>query len=116
MFTFFGAMVLHPDIQRQAQNELDSVLGQDRMPTFEDRSSLPFIDCIVLEVLRLNVVTPLGIRYITRISFWIAHRDPGIPHTVIEEDAYLDYRIPKGSLVLGNTWYVLLHDLSFGLI
>ena len=60
MYTFFGAMVLQPDIQRRAQNELDSVLGQDRMPSFDDRSSLPFIDCIVLEVLRWNVVTPLG--------------------------------------------------------
>jgi len=61
MYTFFGAMVLQPEIQRRAQIELDSVLGQDHMPTFEDRSLLPFIDCIVLEVLRWNAVTPLGI-------------------------------------------------------
>ena len=63
MYTFIGAMVLYPDIQHRAQSELDSVLGHDRMPTFEDRPSLPFIDCIALEVLRWNVVTPLGIGY-----------------------------------------------------
>ena len=60
MYTFFGAMVLYPDVQRQAQRELDTVLGQDRLPTFDDRPSLPFTDAIVLEVLRWNVVTPLG--------------------------------------------------------
>ena len=60
MYTFFGAMVLQPEIQRRAQSKLDSVLGWDRMSSFDDRSSLLFIDCIVLEVLRWNVVTPLG--------------------------------------------------------
>lgn len=71
MYTFFGAMALHPEIQRRAQIELDSVLGRDRdrLPTFEDRSSLPFIDCIVLEVLRWNIITPLGISRFARSSF-----------------------------------------------
>lgn len=53
-------MVLYPDVQRRAQSELDAVLGQDRLPTFDDRPSLLFIDAIVLETLRWNVVTPLG--------------------------------------------------------
>ncbi|KAF8547812.1 cytochrome P450 [Imleria badia] len=96
MYIFLGAMVLDPDIQRRAQSELDSVLGQDRMPNFDDRSSLPFIDCIVLEVLRWNVVTPLG-----------------FPHMVIEEDEYLGYRIPKGSTVMGNTWAILRDPEAF---
>ena len=62
-------MALCPDIQRQAQYELDSVLGQGRMPTFDDRSSLPFIDCIVFEVLRWNVITPLGRSHVASFSF-----------------------------------------------
>ena len=53
-------MVLYPDVQHRAQNELDTVLGKDRLPTFEDRTLLPFIDALVLEVFRWNVVTPLG--------------------------------------------------------
>ena len=53
-------MVLYPDVQRRAQSELDTVLGHVRLPTFDDRPSLPFIDGIVLEALRWNGVTPLG--------------------------------------------------------
>ncbi|KAG9316164.1 cytochrome P450 [Chiua virens] len=74
----------------EPSSELDSVLGRENLPTFDDRASLPFIDCIVLEVFRWNVVTPLG-----------------FPHMVIDEDEYLGYRIPKGSMVLGNNWVIL---------
>jgi cytochrome P450 len=57
---FVMAMLLYPDIQQKAQNELDIVIGRDRLPTFEDRPRLPFIDAICKEVLRWHPVTPLG--------------------------------------------------------
>ena len=79
MYTFFGIMALRPDIQRQAQCELDSVLGQDRMPTFDDRSSLPFIDCIVFEVLRWNVITPLGRGHFAGSSFRVCSQQHRFP-------------------------------------
>ncbi|KAH7889031.1 cytochrome P450 [Phlebopus sp. FC_14] len=40
---FFLAMTIHPDIQRRAQAELDAVIGTGRLPTFDDRDSLPGI-------------------------------------------------------------------------
>jgi Cytochrome P450 len=46
-------MVLHPDIQTKAQVQIDLVVGHDRLPGFNDRASLPYIDYIVQEVLRL---------------------------------------------------------------
>jgi cytochrome P450 len=57
---FLVAMLLFPDIQRRAQDELDSVVGRDRLPTFEERSKLPFVDAVSREVLRWRPVTPLG--------------------------------------------------------
>jgi cytochrome P450 len=57
---FVLAMLLYPDTQQKAQNELDTVIGRDRFPTFEDRPSLPFIDAICKEVLRWRPITPLG--------------------------------------------------------
>lgn len=53
-------MLLYPDIQRKAQDELDSVVGRERLPTFEDRLGLPFVDAICKEVLRWRPVSPLG--------------------------------------------------------
>ena len=60
MMSFFLAMALHPDIMRKAQHELDDVTGRDRLPTFDDRPRLPFIDAICREVSRWNPVIPLG--------------------------------------------------------
>lgn len=45
-------MVLHPDVQRKAQKELDTVLGHGELPGFEDRDNLPYLNCVVQEVLR----------------------------------------------------------------
>ena len=53
-------MLLSPDIQKKAQDELDSVIGRDRLPSFEDRSRLPYVDAVFKEVLRWHPVIPAG--------------------------------------------------------
>jgi cytochrome P450 len=60
MISALVAMLLYPGIQKKAQDELDSVIGRERLPTFEDRPRLSFIDAICKEVLRWRPVTPLG--------------------------------------------------------
>jgi len=60
MKSFIIAMLLYPDMQKKAQVELDSVIGRERLPTFNDRPYLPFIDAVCKEVLRWYPVTPLG--------------------------------------------------------
>ena len=54
------AMLLYPDVQKKAQDELDSVMGRDQLPTFEDRPRLPFIDALCKETLRWRPVGPVG--------------------------------------------------------
>jgi cytochrome P450 len=60
LHTFFLATVLNPDVVRKAQEELDAVVGRERLPDFSDRPSLPYINAIVKEVLRWYPVFPLG--------------------------------------------------------
>ncbi|KAL0945491.1 hypothetical protein HGRIS_000977 [Hohenbuehelia grisea] len=60
LMVFLLAMTLHPEHQRRAQAEIDEVVGEDRLPEFEDRKSLPFVECLVQEVLRWHPVVPLG--------------------------------------------------------
>ena len=57
----FLAMALYPEVQKKAQEELDNVIGNDRLPEFSDRDSLPYINAVVKELLRWNPVLPLGI-------------------------------------------------------
>ena len=52
MKTFILAMVLHPEVYRKAQAEIDHVIGPDRLPDFEDREQLPYLDCVLREVFR----------------------------------------------------------------
>ncbi|KAJ4478124.1 cytochrome P450 [Lentinula aciculospora] len=89
---FLQAMILYPEIQRLAQEELDSVVGPDRLPTFHDYESLPYIRATVKEVLRWRSVTPLG-----------------LPHRLSQDDYYEGYILPKDTICFANIWS-LHHD------
>ncbi|PPQ86330.1 hypothetical protein CVT25_005631 [Psilocybe cyanescens] len=86
---FFYAMILHSEVQKKAQEELDRVVGNGRLPTYEDRDSLPYIDAVVKEVLRWRPIGPLG-----------------LPHATSFDDIYDGYFIPKGTIVMANIWAI----------
>ncbi|KZV72303.1 cytochrome P450 [Peniophora sp. CONT] len=90
--TFFLAMAKYPDVQRRAQEEIDRVVGTDRLPTFADDADLPYVNALVKEIFRWRPTAPLA-----------------IPHASMEDDTYNGLFIPKDSLVLGNSW-AILHD------
>jgi cytochrome P450 len=50
--SFILAIVTHPEVQVKGQREIDSVVGRERLPDFNDRPFLPYITAIVKEVLR----------------------------------------------------------------
>ena len=52
-------MALYPDVQRKAQAEIDAVVGPNRLPDFEDRPFLPYINAIVKESTRWHLALPL---------------------------------------------------------
>ncbi|KAG8777053.1 hypothetical protein FRC12_000568 [Ceratobasidium sp. 428] len=92
ILVFFVAMLLFPNVQRKAQEEIDSVIGPDRLPAMEDRSRLPYVGRLIQEVLRWRPIFPLG-----------------LPHQCYQDDVYKGYRIPKGALIFGNIW-AINHD------
>ncbi|KAI0933847.1 hypothetical protein AcV5_005883 [Taiwanofungus camphoratus] len=82
---FIFAMVLHPEVLKKAQKEIDVVVGQDRLPEFDDRDKLPYVECVMQETMRWYPVVPLG-----------------VPHRTLEDDIYNGMFIPKGTLVFAN--------------
>ncbi|KAF8630710.1 hypothetical protein AX15_002762 [Amanita polypyramis BW_CC] len=92
VLSFILLMALHPDIQKRAQDEIDRVVGKDRLPTIEDHEDLVYVGALIKEVLRFAPVAPLG-----------------LPHRAMEEDLYMGYRIPQGSTVIANIWGIT-HD------
>ncbi|KZV67271.1 cytochrome P450 [Peniophora sp. CONT] len=91
------AMLTYPDIQKRAQEEIDSVVGRTRLPTFADLSHLPYVRAIVQETLRWRPVGPIG-----------------IPHRSVQDDTYEGYFIPKGSIVITNLWELNRDTEFFG--
>ncbi|KAI0365461.1 cytochrome P450 [Pilatotrama ljubarskyi] len=88
------AMMLFPDVQKRAQEELDRVIGRERLPTMADRPHLPYVSRLIKESLRWKAVSSLG-----------------VPHATLDSDEYRGYYIPKGTTVLANI-YAMLHDES----
>ncbi|KAJ7671572.1 cytochrome P450 [Mycena polygramma] len=84
---FIMSIALNPDVAQKAQKELDAVTGQSRLPSFEDRSDLPYCQAVYREVLRKWPAVPLG-----------------VPHANIQDDIYEGYFIPKGTAVISNIW------------
>jgi len=82
-------MATYTEIQHRLQQEIASVVGPQRLPQFEDYDSLPYVGCLIKELLRFSAVAPL------------------VPHSLEEDDVYEGYRIPKGTWVMANIWCVL---------
>ena len=71
MQTLILALALYPEVQKKAQAEIDAVVGPNRLPDFHDRPSLPYINAIVKESMRWNVVVPFGMHFFYHHHFSI---------------------------------------------
>lgn len=80
-------MTLFPEVRRKAQEELDQVIGTDRLPNISDRDRLPYVNAVVKEALRWHQVAPLG-----------------VAHCSTADDIVDGYYIPKGAIVVPNIW------------
>ncbi|KAH8799625.1 cytochrome P450 [Flagelloscypha sp. PMI_526] len=87
LLTFFLCMVLNPEAQAEAQKELDTVIGQDTLPTWKDRSRLPYTNALIKEVLRWFPIIP-----------------EAVPHCSNADDTYNGYFIPKNTILIPNVW------------
>ncbi|KAI0849538.1 O-methylsterigmatocystin oxidoreductase [Daldinia vernicosa] len=89
---FFLALVMFPQVQCKAQEEIDRVVGIERLPGFQDRDKLPYIEAVVKEAFRWWPSAPLG-----------------FPHVVSEDTTYKGHFIPKGATLFPGIWW-FCHD------
>ena len=54
-------MMLHPEAQSKAQEEIDRVIGLERLPDFNDRDALPFVECAIKETQRYVLQADAGL-------------------------------------------------------
>ncbi|KAJ4485415.1 cytochrome P450 [Lentinula aciculospora] len=97
--TFLLAMICFPHAQREAQEEMDRVVGKQRLPAYEnlDSKSLPYLRAVIFECLRWQPIVPLA-----------------FPHRLDADDTYKGFYIPKGSVIMPNVWAVFRDEKNYG--
>ncbi|PIA38208.1 hypothetical protein AQUCO_02800106v1 [Aquilegia coerulea] len=81
-------LINHPDIFEKAREEIDSVIGKNRLVEESDIQNLPYLQAIVKETLRLHSTGPLLVR---RAS---------------EDCKVGEYDIPKNTRLFVNVWAI----------
>jgi len=85
-------MVVHPNVQKAVQKELDAVVGRDRRPALADRARLHYAEAVLSEVFRVCPVAPVT-----------------APHCATKDTTLNGYFIPKDSMLIINL-YSLFQD------
>ncbi|KAK0458203.1 cytochrome P450 [Desarmillaria tabescens] len=93
--SFYLAMVLYPDVQRRAQEEISAVIGDERLPKLSDRESLPYVYALVQEIFRWNPSVP------------------SVTRAILVPDVYHGFDIPAGTMVVANAWAITRNESLF---
>ncbi|XP_075863063.1 cytochrome P450 2D17-like isoform X2 [Microcebus murinus] len=83
-------MILHPDVQRRVQQEIDEVIGQVRRPEMGDQAHMPYTTAVIHEVQRFADIIPMG-----------------LPHMTSRDIEVKGFLIPKGTTLFTNLSSVL---------
>lgn len=85
-------MLWHPEHKKRVQDEIDQVIGPDRIPSLDDKESLHFVNACLLETFRASGLALAG-----------------VPHYTACDVPYQGYVIPKGTTVISGL-YNIMHD------
>ncbi|KAI9928666.1 hypothetical protein ASPWEDRAFT_36431 [Aspergillus wentii DTO 134E9] len=80
-------LIQNPEVQKRAHAEIDAVVGHGRSPVWEDLANLPYINMIIKEGHRWRPILPLC-----------------FPHALGEDDWIDGKFLPKGTVIMINTW------------
>ncbi|XP_074225724.1 cytochrome P450 2F2 isoform X2 [Camelus bactrianus] len=79
----FLVLLKYPKVQARVQEEIDRVVGRERLPALEDRASMPYTDAVIHEVQRFADIIPMS-----------------LPHRVIRDTAFRGSLLPKGTDII----------------
>ncbi|XP_055938576.1 cytochrome P450 18a1-like [Argiope bruennichi] len=79
----------YQDVQKKVQQEIDDVIGTERLPSWTDHSKMPYTEATIMEIMRWRTIIPINV---LRYTLW---------------DTELNgFFIPKDAYVLANLWSI----------
>lgn len=93
---FCKAALLYPATVETAQRELDTVVGRDRLPTWDDRLQLPYLQALIKELHR-----------------WATPAVLAFYHATSESDEYRGKFVPANTTVIYNTYGIHHNDTYY---
>ncbi|XP_060221895.1 cytochrome P450 2J3-like isoform X1 [Meriones unguiculatus] len=78
-------MALYPEVQEKVQAEIDSVIGQGRLPSLADRDTMPYTNAVIHEVQRMGNIIPFN-----------------VPREVAVDTKFAGFDLIKGAMFLTN--------------
>ncbi|XP_067317959.1 cytochrome P450 2G1-like isoform X1 [Anolis sagrei] len=88
-------MMKYPEVEEKVHQEIDNVIGRNRVPAVKDRVNMPYTNAVIHEIQRLVDILPAG-----------------LPHKVTEDTEFRGYLLPKDTNIitlLGSA----LHDPQY---
>ncbi|XP_044518928.1 cytochrome P450 2C23-like [Gracilinanus agilis] len=94
----YGLLLIlkHPEVQAKIHEEINRVIGHNRIPSIKDRQDMPYMDAVVHEVQRFIDLIPLN-----------------LPHAVNKDIQFQQYTIPKGTNIFPLLSPVLRDSKAF---
>nr|AHX24369.1 CYP76A26-like protein [Vinca minor] len=85
----FTELLRNPNAFKKVREEIDRVVGINRMVEESDMENLPYLQAVVKETLRLHPALPML-----------------LPRNTMEDTEYMGYLVPKGTQVFVNAWAI----------
>nr|XP_056705328.1 cytochrome P450 2J2-like [Euleptes europaea] len=83
-------MAIYPEVQAKVQGEIDSVIGQSRLPATDDREHMPYTNAVIHEIQRKSNIVPLN-----------------VPRAISQDTTLAGFHLPKGTVFLASLTSVL---------
>jgi cytochrome P450 len=90
-------LIHHKEVQEKMQDEIDYVVGKRRHPSLTDRSSMPYTEAVIHEVLRFSTIVPFGIF-----------------HATTEDVNFHGFFIPKDTMIIPNLYSAHFDEAVWG--
>ncbi|XP_070287892.1 cytochrome P450 2E1 isoform X1 [Myotis yumanensis] len=94
----YGLLVLmkHPEVEEKLHEEIDRVIGPNRIPSIKDKLEMPYMDAVVHEIQRFTNLLPSNLN-----------------HEATQDTVFRGYVIPKGTVLIPTLDSLLFDKQEF---